>query len=89
MNKLNIKIEYEEIPIRHCSVQCPKCKKWFWDYDCIENKLEYESDLNNITFICPMCNKIIYNNDNIETNIEESSYNDMKKDCLIKKEIWE
>ena len=26
--KVNVKVEYDRIPIRHMAVQCPDCKNW-------------------------------------------------------------
>jgi len=27
MDKINVRVEYDSIPIRHCAVECPECKK--------------------------------------------------------------
>lgn len=79
-------------PIIHCSIQCSNCGKWFWDRDCLSDEIHDSYDLSYMNFECPICKNSI--NVNIckykcELNIEDSNYEEMKKDCMTRKEVWE
>ena len=96
--KINIRVEYEPTPIRHCSIQCPSCDNWFWDYDICKEKPSYSHELNFIRCKCPKCttnfeafNISGYNNlqKTFDTNIEEVGYSSMKNIVLEKKTTWE
>lgn len=86
----NIRVECESPPIRHISVQCPKCKKWFYGRDITECTLSHYYQIRFAEFICPICNKKFGGISNIdEPNIEEVSYPKVYEGCLQKREIWE
>ena len=56
--KVNVKVEYEDIPIRHCAIQCPGCHRWFSRFDICVSDIAYVSDFNGFTKCkCPVCNE--------------------------------
>lgn len=93
---MNVRVEYESTPIRHIAVQCPKCNKWFNGRDIFNGDwlqdLRYSYQIFFAQFECPMCGKIFGGDecrDFSNVNIEETSYPEVYKDCLHKKEVWE
>ena len=89
-NKLNIRVEYEPTPIRHLSIKCPFCNNWFKKNDIAKNDIDYITDLTyDGEFKCPNCKKEFDSSD-YELNIVEcDNHNEVYKDCLTKKVIWE
>ena len=93
---MNVRVEYESTPIRHIAVQCPKCNKWFNGRDIINGDwltdLRYDYQIYCAQFECPVCGKIFGGDacrDFGNVNIEQTSYSEVYKDCLQKKEVWE
>lgn len=89
---MNVRVEYESTPIRHIAVQCPKCNKWFYGRDITRDKLSYSYEIYYAQFECPVCGKIFGGDecrDFSNVHIEETSYPEVYKDCLQKKEVWE
>ena len=93
---MNVRVEYESTPIRHIAVQCPKCNKWFNGRDIINvdwlKDLRYSYQIFFAQFECPVCGKIFGGDecrDFSNVNIEETSYPEVYKDCLQRKEVWE
>lgn len=88
----NVRVEYENTPIRHIAVQCPKCKRWYDGRDITDDELSYDCDIYYSEFICPVCGHVFGANgyrDYSNVQIEECDYSDVYKDCLRKKEVWE
>lgn len=89
---MNVRVEYDLTPIRHIAVQCPKCNKWFNGRDITEEKLSHSYQIFFAQFECPVCGKIFGGDecrDFSNVNIEETSYPEVYKDCLQRKEVWE
>jgi hypothetical protein len=91
---MNVRVEYESTPIRHIAVQCPHCNKWFDGRDIFNGDwlkgLRYSYEINWATFTCPLCETEfggLQHND--KPNIVETSYPEVYKDCLQRKEVWE
>ena len=80
--KVKCRVEYESTPIRHMSIQCPECKKWFWAYDIAKERPYYSYQISNTQCKCPICSYGF----NIAGcyDIEEMGYSDIKKDVLEK-----
>jgi uncharacterized Zn-finger protein len=96
--KVNVRVEYEPIQIRHIAVQCPECKKWFRGNDISDGWLGYEHEIHFAQFTCPVCGKVFgynshrdsYNRDcSDEISIVEMGHPKIYKDVLQKKETWE
>ena len=68
--KVNVKVEYDRIPIRHMAVQCPDCKNWFASYDIVQSDWDYEHQINGAICECPICQNSFGISD--DSNIEES-----------------
>ena len=96
---VNMKAEFESTPIRHVSIQCPYCQKWFYGHDVTPSGtwLSYDYQLRTTTFTCPICDKNFgcsYDSSpfgpKVEFNIEEvGSSEECYKDCVSKKVTWE
>lgn len=88
----NVRVEYEDTPIRHIAVQCPKCNKWFNGWDIVKSysALRYEHQINWAEFECPVCGEefggLQHNN---KANIREVGYPEVYDGCLQRKETWE
>lgn len=91
----NVRVEYENTPIRHIAVQCPKCDNWFRGWDIVKGEeafdvLRYAHDINWVEFECPVCGEefdgLQYND---QVNIEEVEYPEVYDGCLKRKEAWE
>ena len=96
--KVNVRVEYEPIPIRHIAVQCPACERWFRGNDIADRMLEYKHEINFAHFVCPVCGKIfgcnsyrdIYGHDcSDEISIVEMGHPEIYKDVIQKKVTWE
>ena len=90
---MNVRVEYESIPIRHIAVQCPKCENWFGGRDIYAGDwtqgLRYAHEIKFATFICPLCDVSFGGIQNAENvNIEETGYPEVYENCLQRKEIW-
>ena len=86
----NIRVEYDHTPIRHCAVQCPKCEKWFYGYDIVEDgDLTYDYELDFATFCCPLCNISFGNGTEYnDEQILEVDHPTIYEGCLEKKVTW-
>lgn len=90
----NVKVEFDNIPIRHIAVQCPKCNNWFHGWDIIKgdnpfDELRYKHQINWAEFKCPVCEKEfggLQHNDG--ANIKEVGGSEVYEGCLQRKEIW-
>lgn len=87
--KVNFRVEYEELPIRHASVECPHCGKWFRAEDIANRYIICEPDIRYATYCCPVCDKMFTCSVDGEACIEEVPYPDVYEGCLTKKEVWE
>lgn len=94
----DVRVEYESAPIRNIAVQCPCCRKWFSGWDIVKtngkgifDSLRYEDDIKWAEFECPICKREfggVQHGD--KANIEKIEYrDDVYKDCLKKREVWE
>lgn len=94
---MNVRVEYESVPIRHIAVQCPKCGKWFNGRDIVNGDwfqdLMYSYQIYYAQFECPVCGKIFGGDecrDLSNVRIQEvGSSEECYKDCLQRKEVWE
>ena len=92
----NIRVEFDPKPIRHIAVECPKCKKFFPGMSITNSDLSYEYQINFARFECPVCGLkfgykgcgCLYQKDD-RPIIHEMPYEEVYKDCLHKKEVWE
>lgn len=87
MDKIQIKVEYESVPIRHLAIQCPNCKNWFHGTNIAQKNVVYEHDLYYLKCNCPVCNHYFNTESNYE--ITEISYPQIYDKCLNKKVTWE
>ncbi len=94
--KYNVRVEYECTPIRHISVQCPQCEKWFYGSDITDDDLCYSYQIDMAHFICPVCGKEFGRHIDWLTSakcdtphVEEMSYPEVYEGCMRRKEIWE
>lgn len=86
--KVNMKVEYESIPIRHLAVQCPDCGNWFLGNDIIEGDCRYNHQLYGAKCHCPKCGSEF--KVDFKSNIEESNeFPEFYDKCLKQKIIWE
>ena len=85
---MKVRVESESTPIRHLSVQCPKCEKWFYGRSIADRCIIDETDCYFAEFACPLC-CTEFNANNSKPEIKEVSYPEVYKDCLEKKEVWE
>lgn len=86
---MNVRVEYELTPIRHVAVQCPKCNNWFDGREIVDDdNITYTYQLNHVDFICPVCGRIFNGSDGIVVK-EVSSSEEVYKDCLKKKVVWQ
>lgn len=86
--KVNMKIEYDDIPIRHLAIQCPYCKSWFIGHDIIKGDCSYKHQLSEAECECPKCSmefKIDYRSDMDESGDFPGFYDN----CLRQKVTWE
>lgn len=86
--KVNMKVEYENTPIRHLAVQCPDCNFWFMGHDIIKRECLFKHQLTGAECHCPKCGsefKVDY-----ESDIEESGdFPEFYDKCLKQKVTWE
>lgn len=86
----NVRAEFESAPIRHISVQCPKCNNWFRGEDITNDDLRCELDINYAVFECPVCNKRFGGIQHADPpKIKEVYYPDVYDGCLEQKIVWE
>lgn len=86
--KVNMKVEYEPIPIRHLAVQCPDCENWFVGHDLFTGDCQYDYQLRGSECCCPKCGSEF--KVDFESNIEESNeFPEFYDKCLRQKIIWE
>ena len=98
LNKpINVKVKYYPKVIENMSIQCPYCNSWFRDIDIGINKAKItnNTDLTLATYKCPKCSYFFGNYSN-NTNThkefiinEVNTENEVYKDCLHKKTVWE
>lgn len=93
----NVRVEYDNRPIRHIAVQCPKCNKWFNGWDIVDSspyshpfeELKYDYNIRWATFTCPVCGEEFGGMHNADKpNIEEVAYPEVYDGCLERKEVW-
>lgn len=88
VKQVNMKVEYDSIPIRHIAVQCPDCGNWFFGTDIIQGDCQYEYQLHRAKCHCPKCGSDFRVGH--ESNIEESNeFPEFYDKCLKQKIIWE
>lgn len=86
----NVKVQYEDTPIRHIAVQCPNCNKWFRGWDIVKGDLRYAYQINFAEFTCPICNEKFGGIQHADKpNIKKSAYPEIYEACVKKKEVWE
>jgi predicted RNA-binding Zn-ribbon protein involved in translation (DUF1610 family) len=91
----NVRVEYDRTPIRHISVQCPKCNKWFYGWDILKGEktfdvLKYAHDINFAEFECPVCGAEFGGLQHADKpNVKEVVYPEVYEGCVQKKEVWE
>ena len=90
----NVRVEYDNIPIRHIAVQCPKCNKWFMGWDIVNGNpfevLRFQHDINWATFTCPVCGEEFGGLQHADKpNITEAYHPEIYDGCLERKETWE
>lgn len=88
--EINFRAEFEDTPIRHLAVQCPKCNNWFKAYDVTlypNNAINSVYDIYGAEFECPVCQDT-YEVDNTDFSIVECSYHEVYKNCITKKIGW-
>ena len=87
--ELNIRVEYEPTPIKHLSIQCPKCKNWFRARDITDSPINFQYQLYNLDCVCPKCEEEFLLED-YKINEEESYGAAVYEDCLIgeEKTVW-
>ena len=90
---INFRVEYEPALIRHASVECPECKKWFNARDISERAIHITAHLEWGSFVCPLCSRYfslsgerLFGAANI---IEYDNSHDVYKDCVTKREVRE
>ena len=89
---MNVRVEYDDTPIRHCAVQCPECERWFIGRDITEDRLSFESDIHRAQFKCPVCGYVFGGNEYqgyANVHIKECGVNEVYEGCLHRKEVWE
>lgn len=89
---MNVRIEYDAVPIRHIAVQCPRCGRWYAGRDITEQKLNFSNELYHAQFICPVCGHVFGANEcqgysNVKIT-ECVGHEEVYKDCLHRKEVW-
>lgn len=85
MDNVNVRLEYDKIPIRHLAIQCPECKSWLNQDDIVINgSVLYTYELAFTECYCPICQTMFNIGDN--PNIEEcEDHKQVYKDCKQKK----
>lgn len=97
MEKIKIRVNFGQRPIYAISVQCPSCKNWFDSVDILKypNFLHNDGDLAVCDFECPIChhefehNEVIGNDEEDLEIIECADEEEVYRECLHKKVIWE
>jgi hypothetical protein len=84
----NVKVEYETPIIRSISIQCPECKKWFYQGDIAENHIKYSYEIESAEYKCPICDKY-FGDYKDKPIIKECSSDEVYKDIVKKKVTWE
>lgn len=95
---IEVLVQYEDKPIRRLVFKCPKCGKYFTQWDVVDVELGYEDELREYTrrivrkvdyddFICPSCNYNSYTDNNkVEVSVQEvEEFPEVAK----KRTIWE
>ena len=88
----NVRVEYDQIPIRHIAVQCPNCEEWFHGRDIADNDLIYRRDIDIAIFNCPLCGTSFGDYDSIAfdyAEIKEVGYPDIYHGVRERKVTWE
>ena len=90
---MNVRVEYDKIPIRHIAVQCTKCGNWFAGREVTSDGLFYEHQISRAQFFCPIC-QIPFGADEFGKdsgiNIQECAIGtEVYKACIRRKEVWE
>lgn len=86
---MNVKVEYEETPIRHIAVECPECGNWFYGNDITDDNLTYIYNVRRAVFHCPVCHNTFDSLESGGLDIQEESYPDVYNSCLHKKVVLE
>ena len=90
---IEVRVEYEITPIRHIAVRCPDCGRWYRGNDITSDPLCYDYQIPLADFYCPMCGKLFgnqYSKPDEDYQITEPGMADeVYKDCLQRKEVWE
>lgn len=88
--KVNFRAEYEERPVRHASVECPYCGRWFHVNDIANEFIRFEDDLWLAQYECPICScSFTCDKGKKDAHVEEACFPDVYRGCLTKKEVWE
>lgn len=90
----NVRVEFEERPIRHIAVECPKCHRIFKGSDATDRPLEFDYDIELAEFSCPLCGfEFGYKNGPFNPSdipvVKELPYEEIYKGCLHRKTSWE
>ena len=88
---MNVRVEYEIPQIRHVSVQCPRCFRWYDAREIANRGLIYEFDIRDAWFSCPVCGEEFSAATSVGGIIikECESSAEVYDGCLHKKEVWE
>lgn len=81
----NIRIETEIAPIRHISIECPSCGKWFYGHDILKKDVRYEYQLVNADCECPICEEWF----SIDPKVKEVGHPEVYNGVVSKKTTWE
>ena len=95
--ELNMRVEYDIVPIAAVAVECPNCKNWFAARAIVNPKafkaLRYISDLKYASYQCPVCGLWFYAQDYTLSVSEHQHESEVYEGCLrkkeVKKEVWE
>lgn len=85
---INIKVEFESVPIRHLAIQCPNCNSWFMGHDILKRECNYKHELYGTECHCPKCDYdfvISYGSKFDET----AEFPEFYGNCLTQKVSWE
>ena len=88
--KIEARVEYEIPTIRHMSIRCPNCHKWFIAGDIANHYIGDRFDATSATYTCPLC-KESFGKGYIEDEyvFEECSTGLIYDGVIQKKVTWE
>lgn len=88
---MNVRVEYEQIPIKNIAVQCPKCNTWLNGWEAMKGtafcNLRYKHDIYTKAFKCPLCGEPFGQTDDIHIEEVDSS-DECYKDCVENVRVW-